>query len=87
MKYVIEFTTKANIDRSEFMRLVPAEGKRVHELNKQGIIEAPLLKKDKSGGYLVCEAKDEAQMHEALQSLPLYNFLDFKLEEVNNILI
>ena len=48
-----------------------AEGARVGELQKAGILEMLLLKADQSGAFLLTRADDLATARDAIESLPL----------------
>jgi muconolactone delta-isomerase len=51
--------------------LIEAEGQRVRELYAAGILRSAWRRKDKPGATLLFEATDEAEVLEAIESLPL----------------
>ena len=51
--------------------LIAAEGERVRELYAAGILRTAWRRKDKPGAALIFEAASEAEVQEAIESLPL----------------
>ncbi len=51
--------------------LIAAEGERVRELYAAGILRTAWRRKDKPGAALILEAASEAEVQEAIESLPL----------------
>jgi muconolactone delta-isomerase len=51
--------------------LIEAEGQRVRELYAAGILRAAWRRKDKPGAALILEAGSEAEVQQAIESLPL----------------
>jgi muconolactone delta-isomerase len=63
----------------EVKSLLPAETQRVQELAAQGLVKACLVRADFGGAYLVMEAESDAQLHAALESLPLHPFMKLEI--------
>jgi muconolactone delta-isomerase len=51
--------------------LIAAEGARVRELYAAGVVRSAWRRKDKPGAALLLEAPGEAEVREAIESLPL----------------
>jgi len=51
--------------------LIAAEGQRVRELYASGIVRSVWRRKDKPGAAILLEAPGEAEVREAIESLPL----------------
>lgn len=58
--------------RQEIFAILPQEQARAEELRAQGLIEAIYLSEDYTVGWLVAHGESQAQVQEALASLPLY---------------
>lgn len=51
--------------------LLEAEGQRVRELYAAGLLRSAWRRKDKPGATLILEAASEAEVRQAIESLPL----------------
>ncbi len=51
--------------------LLEAEGQRVRELYAAGVLRSAWRRKDKPGATLILEAASEAEVRQAIESLPL----------------
>lgn len=63
--------------------LLPAEQARVGELVAQGTIQALYLAADSSRGWLVMAGDTQAQVDEAIASLPLHPYMRAELVEIS----
>jgi muconolactone delta-isomerase len=72
--YVITIQLTKPFD-DELKSLVPAETQRVQELAAQGLVKAGFVRADFGGAYLLMEAESDAQVHAALESLPMHRFM------------
>lgn len=52
--------------------LIEAEGQRVRELYASGVLRSAWRRKDRAGATLILEAASEAEVREAIESLPLF---------------
>ncbi len=59
--------------RQEIFAILPQERARAEELRAQGMIEAIYLSADNTVGWLIAHGESQAQVQEALTSLPLYS--------------
>ncbi len=73
-RYVITIELTRPFD-DELKSLVPAETQRVEELAAQGLVKAGFLRADLRGAYLIMEAESDAQVHAALESLPMHRYM------------
>lgn len=73
-------TYKAEIElidpfKPQFAKLVKSQRRRVDELMNAGVIVSYGLAMDRSKVWIVFEARNLEEVHEALQSLPLYEYM------------
>ncbi len=83
MKHIVHFTYKAEADRQQIAKLIPAEQAKVAQLHKEGLLEAVYVSKDVKQGWLVFTSEDENSVTGALESLPLYPFWSTEIVAVN----
>ena len=78
MRFLIKSTFKAP-PTDEAMALIPAEKARSQELADQGVREALYTAADRSAVWFVWNCDSHEAVEETLQSLPMYDFLDFEV--------
>jgi len=66
--------------------LLPAEQERVRELSDGGVLRAAYLSADRSEAWLVVRGDDPDAARNAMESLPLYPYLEIQgIAQVNSI--
>jgi muconolactone delta-isomerase len=83
MKHIVHFTYKADSNRQEIAKMIPAELARVAQLQKDGILEAVYVSHDVQQGWLIFSSEDKDRVIQAMQSLPLYPFWFTEVVSVN----
>lgn len=75
MRFMLTFTWKQP-PNEEVMALIPAEEARAKELTEQGIAEAGETAADQSTFWTVWKCASQDELQEALETLPLYKFVN-----------
>ena len=75
MRFMLTCTWKQQ-PNEEIMALMPAEQDRERELVEQGISESAHMAADRSTFWTVWNRASQDEVHETLQTLPLYRFLN-----------
>ena len=73
MKFIANNSLK-QAPNEEIMALFPAEQVKVAELFAQGILQNLFVAADFSRAWLVLEGKNQSEVQQALESLPLHQF-------------
>jgi muconolactone delta-isomerase len=73
-------TYKAEVElidafKPTFSKLIPSQRKRVNTLMNEGLIVSYGLAMDRSKLWIVFEAKNLEEVYDALESMPLYDFM------------
>jgi muconolactone delta-isomerase len=74
-QYIIDFDLPEQIT-SEFVRLIPAQRRQINELMAEGVVLAYALASDRSKVWAAVAAASEEDLHEILQSMPLYAYME-----------
>lgn len=62
-------------DSAEIMPRIPQEQARIGALKEQGVVKELYVSSDLSHVWIVMQGKSQEQIHEHLQTLPLYNYM------------
>ena len=81
MRFMVQFTF---IPDPAIPSLIPAEQARVGELVAKGTIQALYLAADNSRGWLVMSGDTQAQIEQAIASLPLHAYMRADLLEISS---
>jgi muconolactone delta-isomerase len=63
----------------EIAARVPAEQARIKELSEQGVVDSLYLAADRSRVWIVLQGKSQAEVEQALASLPLHPYMNVEL--------
>ena len=80
-----EFMVSVTLPREvtpEFVALIPSHRTRVNELLREGVFSSYSLSADRSRQWITVVAAAEEEVVKALMSLPLYRFMDYRVEEL-----
>jgi len=76
MKFMVGIRFRVFVDNPMVRSLIPAQQARESELREQGIVESLHISFDGSTGWIVMQGASEAEVRQALASLPLFPYMD-----------
>lgn len=80
-QYMVHFTLPAQLDE-QFMRLVPSQRIRVHELFNEGNLISYTLANDYSQLWATIGVEDEFELIDIIDSFPLTEYMEYDVHEL-----
>ena len=66
----------------EFISLIPQQQRQIHDLMHGGIVLSYALSQDHTKVWATINAESETEVHEILESMPLIDFMEPKIYEL-----